>query len=773
MTYTHLFSELGLAQASEVGGKGANLGELTSAGLPVPAGFVLGAEAFNQSMDEAGVYSQLLVAHEAALSAVGDDVRLAELCEQMAELVTKAGMDSHVHAAVSVGYQELGKGDDVTVAVRSSAIGEDGSAASFAGMNASFTNVGSETELMWAIRRCWASLFTPRVITYRTTQHLSAPPAMAVVVQRMIAPTTSGIVFTADPSTGDRARLVIEAARGQGEVVVSGAVEPDTYVVDKQDLAVLKVRVGDQEFEIVEGVDGHDHQVPLAADLRRRRVLDDETIRDICTLAVDAENYYGSPQDIEWAIDHDGTIWIVQSRPITTLARPKTAIHRTGGDHREVLLRGLPAAPGVASGPVRVLTSPHDGHLLKDGEVLVAPMTNPDWLPTIRRAAALVTDSGGVTCHAAIVAREVGVPCVVGTHSGTSELHDGELVTVNGQTGEVVSGVAKPVASTTSSAPAATIISSRGEITATKVYVNLTSPENADRVAAQDVDGVGLLRAEFMLTEALDGRHPRAVIADGDQQMFVDNMATALCRIAGPFGSRPVIYRATDFRTNEFRELTGGQQYEPVEHNPMIGYRGCYRYLRDPDVFKLELQALAAARENHPNIHLMIPFVRTKWELERCLELVDASALKDHRDMHRWVMAEVPSVLYWLPEYVAAGIDGVSIGSNDLTQLILGVDRDSETCAELFDERDPAVLDAIDRIIASARSLGITSSLCGQAPSTHPEFADELVRMGISSISVNPDAIDDARRQVARAEKRLLLASARAEHQAASATARA
>ncbi|UUO02696.1 PEP-utilizing enzyme, partial [Mycolicibacterium novocastrense] len=411
-------------------------------------------------------------------------------------------------------------------------------------------------------------------------------------------------------------------------------------------------------------------------------------------------------------------------------------------------------------GKVRVLESPEEGAQLQEGEILVAQMTNPDWLPTIRRAAALVTDTGGMTCHAAIVARELSVPCVVGTRTATRDLHDGTTVTVDGARGEVVSGRVRP-SSTTSASERSAPSRPQTEATGTKVYVNLAMPEAAETVAAQPVDGVGLLRAEFMLTEALAGRHPRDLIAHGEQATLVDQLGASVGRIAAAFAPRPVIYRATDFRTNEFRGLKGGETYEPVEHNPMIGYRGCYRYVNEPDLFALELEALARVRDQSPNVGLMIPFVRTKWELEACLELVDASPLGRQRGLHRWVMAEVPSVVHWLPEYIGMGIDGVSIGSNDLTQLVLGVDRDSDVCAELFDESDPAVLDAIGQIIGTARKYGITSSLCGQAPSTNPAFAEHLVRLGITSVSVNPDAAETTRHVIAAAERRLLLEAAR------------
>lgn len=753
-TYVRDIASLRLADADDAGGKGANLGELVAAGLPVPPGFVLMRSAYRDSMRSGGVDDEIAALHREGLAHVDSGARLEELCHRMASLVAKAGVAETVRREVVTAYRQLGA--DVVVAVRSSATGEDGRDASFAGMNRTITNVSGEDALIDAVQRCWASLFTPRVLTYRSSRGFGADPAMAVVVQQMVAPEQAGVAFTRDPSTGAD-HIVIEAALGQGEVVVSGQVQPDTYVVDKTTLQPLDCRIGYQAFKIVAGADGNDTLVNLGPEQANARVLDDESLHRIGELAVAVEQHYGCPQDMEWAISA-GNTWLVQARPITTLSEPADDSQQEQLP-QDVLIRGLPAAPGVASGAVRVLLRPESGSQLIDGEVLVAPMTNPDWLPTIRRAAALVTDTGGMTCHAAIVARELGVPCVVGTRKATVELKDGMTVTVDGARGQVIAGRAiaprMSLADRNPPAPPATTV------TGTKVYVNLAMPDTAETVAARDVDGVGLLRAEFMLTQALSGRHPRDLIARGEQSALVGALAASVERIAAAFSPRPVVYRATDFRSNEFRGLQGGDKYEPDEHNPMIGYRGCYRYVKEPDLFRLELEALARVREQHPNLHLMIPFVRTRWELEECLALVERSPLGNQRGLHRWVMAEVPSVVHWLPSYVGMGIDGVSIGSNDLTQLMLGVDRDSELCAELFDESDPAVLDAIGQIIETATILGVTSSLCGQAPSTNPAFAEHLVRFGITSVSVNPDAADAARHAIAAAEQRLLLESAR------------
>jgi pyruvate,water dikinase len=756
------FADLSRADVEYAGGKGANLGELTAAGLPVPGGFVVGAPSYAAFCDSGGLRSR--IAERLAEVDVEDTEELSAAATDVREMVEAEPMPAVVEAAIRESYESVAAaaGDPAApVAVRSSATAEDTEAASFAGMNETFLNVTGADDAVDAGRRCWSSLFGARTVYYRAKRGFGqADMDIAVVVQLQVLSTRAGVMFTIDPASGDTDRLVIEGSFGLGEAVVSGSVSPDRYIVHKDDLAILAREVRRKELVIEPKAGGGTVIRELEKEEAATPVLSDDEVREIAGLGRRIEEHYGSAQDTEWCYDPEGNAWMLQSRPVTSAGGVQ--LGDGGGEHvGEVLLRGLGAAPGVGAGRVRVVTDLADADGLGKGDILVTHMTAPDWVPLMRKSAAIVTDSGGMTCHAAIVSRELGIPCVVGTADATSKLRDGETVTVDAKEGVVREGAEAPAeaapAPVATSAPAA-------PVTGTKLLVNLSEPSQVDRAAALDVEGVGLLRAELMVIEALEGKHPRQLIEEGRDREFVERMGTALNRFAAGFAPRPITYRTIDFRSNEFRGLEGGERFEPEEANPMIGYRGALRYMLEPDLFKLELDAIRRVwDEGHTNFHVMIPFVRTPRELVAARDAIAEAGLLHEPGFELWVMAEVPSVLFHLPRYAELGIAGISIGSNDLTQLMLGADRDSELVAEVFDERDEAVAEYLRMLIPRAHELGLQTSICGQAPSVHPSYAELLVRAGIDAISVNIDAVDRARRLVAAAEQRVLLEAARSD----------
>ena len=601
------------------GGKGANLGELTGAGFPVPPGFVIGAPAYAAFIEGTGLGDRL--AERLGQVDVDDAAGLETAAGEIQAMVEAEPIPATIAEAIRSAYTEL-VGSGVPVAVRSSATAEDTEAASFAGMNETFLNVRGAEAVLDAVRRCWSSLFGARTIFYRAKRGFElAGMEIAVVVQRQIPATRAGVMFTVDPATGATDRLVIEGSFGLGEAVVSGRVSPDRYAVDKETLSVVIREIHPKKAAIEPHPAGGTMVHELAREEALRPTLGDDQARALAQTGKAVEAHYEAPQDIEWAIDADGKIWLLQSRPVTAAGGAEVV----SGEHKgEVLLRGLGAGPGAAAGPVRILGSLAEAGNFVDGAVLVTRMTAPDWVPLMRRAAAIATDSGGVTCHAAIVSRELGIPCVVGTQEATKKLRDDETVTVDATRGIVLEGVRRAPAA----APENVVserVSALPAATATSLLLNLSEPSQAEHAAGLDVDGVGLLRAELMVIEALEGKHPRLLLDQGRGAEFVERMGDGLTTFAGAFAPRPITYRTIDFRTNEFRGLEGGDQFEPEEANPMIGVRGALRYIREPELFGLELEAVRRVWDaGHTNLHVMLPFVRTAAELAHCRELVES-----------------------------------------------------------------------------------------------------------------------------------------------------
>ena len=740
------FDEITKNDIPTVGGKGANLGEMTNAGIPVPPGFIVTASAYFNFLKKTQITGKI----RELLSAVdvNDSKQLQQMAQKVQEVILAAKMPRQLAYKIRQAYRKLGGG---LVAVRSSATAEDLPEASFAGQQRTFLNLEGKKRVIVAVQECWASLFEARAIFYREHQgfdHFKV--GIAVPVQKMVQSEASGVMFTIEPVTSDPSKIVIEAIYGLGEAIVSGEVNPDLYIIDKERLIISSKKLSYQDRKLMRNPKSADGEAniwtPVPTAEQNQQKLSDTDIAKLAWIGKQIEYHYEFPQDIEWAKENR-SIYILQTRPVTaikeTVVEPEIKA--------PVLLSGVAASPGIASGPVKIIPEASQIDRVYDGDILVAEMTTPDFVPAMKRAAAIVTNRGGRTAHAAIVSRELGIPCVVGAEGATTTLTDGQIITVDGSRGKIYAGkVARRIETTSISS-----IFQESIRTRTKVYVNLAQPELADRVATHNVDGVGLLRAEFMMAHI--GEHPNYMLSQNRGKEFINKLADGITTFAKAFSPRPVVYRTNDFKTNEYRALTGGEQYEGVEENPMLGYRGAARYIKDTDVFKLELAAIKKVRQNYPNLWVMIPFVRTVKELATTVEIMASEGLERSEDFKIWMMVEVPSNIFLLEKFLKVGIDGISIGSNDLTQLILGVDRDNATLAREFDERDEAVLMALERAIKVARSLGVTSSICGQAPSVYPELTEKLVEWGITSVSVSPDMIGPTRKTIARLEAKLKL----------------
>ena len=742
------FKDISKHDVGVVGGKGANLGEMTNAGFPVPGGFVVTADAYFTFLRENKLISKI----KELLATVNYDrpESLSQVSAHIKKIIIEAKMSATLIGEIESSYRKLGGSlKDSLVAVRSSATAEDLPTASFAGQQETFLNVQGEANLLLKIKAGWASLFEPRAIFYRHEQKFDHfRVGIAIVVEKMIESEQSGVMFTIDPVTNDKGKVVIEAILGLGEFIVQGRVTPDHYEVSKKEYKIINKTVAHQE-EMLKKVNKDNKEIKLSAHEGGVQKISEEQIIALAKIGEKLEKHYYFPQDIEWAIEK-GNLYIVQTRAITTTKSTKAQETSTITSKLQLLLKGAPASPGIASGQVKIVRSVADLSKIVKGDVLVAPQTNPDYVPAMKKASAIVTDKGGRTSHAAIVSRELGIPAVVGTEKATTILKPGVVVTVDGAKGEIFKGGVV----TNNFAGVQTYHETIK--TATKIYVNLAQPDLAEKIGRENVDGIGLLRAEFMM--AAIGEHPMKLIKEGKKHIYINQLAEQLGMFCKAFQDKPVVYRASDFKTNEYRDLKGGKEFEPEEPNPMLGFRGAFRYIHNPEVFKLELEAIKIVRNKmgYKNLWMMVPFVRTVKELIEIKHLMQQAGLERTPNFKLWMMVEIPSNVILLEEFIKIGIDGVSIGSNDLTMLLLGTDRDNSEVAQEYDELNPAVLWAIEKVVKTAHQHRITVSICGQAPSVHPAMADKLVQWGITSISVTPDVIDVTRKNVANAERKLI-----------------
>ncbi|WNF38119.1 phosphoenolpyruvate synthase [Bacillaceae bacterium IKA-2] len=772
--YIRSFDEIGKNDIPLVGGKGANLGELTQNGVQVPPGFCVTASAYSYFIQVRDL--------DKKISSIIDNIdyeNTAELqirAQQIRSLIERTDMVELVEKEIREAYAEFGSLINLTdpsVAVRSSATAEDLPEASFAGQQDTYLEISGVNEVIKHVKMCWASLWTARAIYYRENQGFSHfDVSLSTVIQKMVDSEKSGVLFTVNPVTNNRNEMMINASWGLGEAVVSGLVTPDEYLVEKSTLKVTQKQIAKKNVLVVknkEAVGTIEVAVKdyLGYEQVSAQCLLDEEINYLCKSSLKIEEIYQVPQDIEWALDRDTKeLYILQARPVTTLKEENGEVVEVKVKRRPIV-RGLAASPGMVSGIVKKIKDISEIARVEIGDILVTEMTNPDMIPALKRAAAVVTDEGGRTCHAAIVSRELGIPCIVGSGTATQVLHDGMEITVDATRGVVYSGnlmpKVKPEAVAETSGQASineALLAQLAPITGTKVYMNLGESELIHKYKNLPFDGIGLMRTEFIFTTL--GIHPMYLLKTGQGEKLVDAMSESITTAAEVIFPRPLVVRLSDFRSNEFRGLEGGEEVEPVEANPMIGWRGVSRYI-SPEYeagFRLECQAIKRVREEFglTNVWVMLPFVRTPWEVVKVKQIMAEEGLVQNNEFKIWIMAEVPSVIFAAEEF-AELVDGFSIGSNDLTQLIMGADRDSGILNSMgyFDERSSSVKSAIKMLIEAAHKHGKTVSICGQGPSLYPELTEFLVNAGIDSISVNPDTVTYTRRLIASVEQRFIL----------------
>jgi pyruvate,water dikinase len=764
-----------------VGGKNANLGEMISAGMHVPPGFAITAFSYEKFIEETGIAKKIYEIIKETVTDLNDPKQYDAASKKIRALIEKSAMPKKIETAIRKAYKELNKRlklEDTFVAVRSSATAEDLPDASFAGQQETYLNVKGPDDLLDKVMKCWSSLFTPRAIFYRNEKGFAHEKVfISVGVQKMVNSRTAGVMFTINPVTGDKDEIVIEGNFGLGETVVSGIVNPDDIVVDKKTLKIKSVRIARKTIMYIrDSKTGKTVHLDVPEEKQKTPCLENEEILKLAEQGKLIEQHYDKAMDIEWAIDRDlpfpKNMFIVQARPETVWSgkTTETSIEKEEGktgEEAKVIVKGLPAGKrGYGIGVAKVVLTPEEAEKqMGKGDVLVTDMTNPDFVPFMKMASAIVTDKGGVTSHAAIVSRELAIPCIVGTETATKVMFTGKQYTVDSRNGIVYEGILADAVEPTQQEKVrkAEVMTTAVSVpvTATKIYMNLGVPEKINDYQNLPFEGIGLMRTEFILASYI-GEHPMHFVETGESQRFVDKLSEGISQVARVIQPRPVVVRFSDFKTNEYRELKGGDKYEIVEANPMLGWRGCSRYISKwyEKAFRLECQAIKKCRTEWglKNVWVMLPMVRTVWEAKKCFEIMREEGLERSKDFKVWFMAETPSIAILSDEFSKL-VDGFSIGSNDMTQGILMIDRDSERLGQMgyFDERDPAVKRIIAHLIKVAHANGCTVSICGEGPSNLPDFAEFLVRVGIDSISVNNDALFATKNLVASVEQKIIL----------------
>jgi len=763
-----------------VGGKNASLGEMINAGLPVPPGFAVTAYSYERYIQEKKIAEQIYKIIKEIVTDPNDPKLYDIASKKIRELIEKTPMPKDIEIAIKEAYKELNQRlelKDTFVAVRSSATAEDLPDASFAGQQETFLNVKGPNDLIDKVVKCWSSLFTPRAIFYRNEKGFPHEKVfISVGVQKMVNSGCAGVMFTINPVTGDRNEIVIEGNYGLGETVVSGVVNPDDFVVDKDTTKIKERRIARKTVEYIrDPKTGKTVHLEVPVDKQKVTCVSDQEILTLAELAKRIEKHYNKPMDIEWAIDQDlsfpQNMFIVQARPETVWGSKAVEVPKMeeskAQEQLKVIVRGISAGRrGYGIGKAKVVLDPEDaGKEMVKGDILVTGMTDPDFVPFMKIASAIVTDKGGITSHAAIVSRELNIPCVVGTETATQVMKTGQEYTVDSRNGIIYEGIIEQAVQPATLPNGPTMVvqatAEAAPVTATKIYMNLGVPEKIEDYKNLPFEGIGLMRTEFILASAI-GQHPMAFVDSGQSQQFVDKLAEGIATVARVIQPKPVVVRLSDFKTNEYRGLKGGEKYEIIEENPMLGWRGCSRYISKwyIQAFRLECQAIKKCRIEWglTNVYVMLPMVRTLWEARKVLEIMKEEGLERSKDFKVWFMAETPSIAIMADEFSKI-VDGFSIGSNDMTQGILMIDRDSERLGQMgyFDERDPAVKRILAHLIKIAHENGCTVSICGEGPYNLPDFAEFLIRVGIDSLSVNNDAVIATRKHVASVEQKIIL----------------